>query len=177
MNPVPSDTNPDAVAWYVDNASALLADEHRRGESLQTRAGQLAGFAGVSLALLGSLLPDAFGGLELSEERLAGGAYLLALALLIATIVLAVVRVLKPVRYAAIDAREVREYVTDRFLVADRWEVQVRTLRALAMAVASAQSNNETKAKWLGRCVVVFLAGLVASAGCLATLGLEAVWG
>jgi protein subunit release factor B len=45
--------NSEAIAWYVEESQRLLEEQQRRAESLQTRAGQIAGFGAVLLALIG----------------------------------------------------------------------------------------------------------------------------
>lgn len=45
--------NPDAIAWYVEEAQRLLEDQQRRAESLKTRGGQVSGFGAAVLALVG----------------------------------------------------------------------------------------------------------------------------
>jgi hypothetical protein len=49
----PISPNPEAIAWYVEEAQRLLEDQQRRAESLRTRGGQVAGFGAVFLALIG----------------------------------------------------------------------------------------------------------------------------
>lgn len=46
--------NPEAIAWYVEEAQRLLEDQQRWVESLRTRGGQIAGFGAAVLALIGS---------------------------------------------------------------------------------------------------------------------------
>jgi hypothetical protein len=43
--------NPEAVAWYVAQAEALLIELRSRVQSLRVRGGQLAGFAAAVIAL------------------------------------------------------------------------------------------------------------------------------
>ena len=45
--------NPEAIAWYVEEAQRLLEDQQRSMESLRTRGGQLAAFGAAVLALVG----------------------------------------------------------------------------------------------------------------------------
>ena len=57
--------NPEAIAWYVEEAQRLLEDQQRRAESLRTRGGQIAGFGAAVLAVdrgLGSLAAEGFCG-------------------------------------------------------------------------------------------------------------------
>jgi hypothetical protein len=43
--------NSEAIAWYVEESQRLLEVQQRRAESLPTRAGQIAGFGAVLLAI------------------------------------------------------------------------------------------------------------------------------
>jgi len=45
--------NPDAIAWYVSQAEAVLDDLRERVQSLRSRASQLAGFTAAVVALVG----------------------------------------------------------------------------------------------------------------------------
>jgi len=55
-----SQINRESVAWATDNGRELLKAENDRLQALDAKAGQLSGFSGVILAVLGSIAPDAF---------------------------------------------------------------------------------------------------------------------
>ena len=52
--------NRQTVEWATENARLLLQEESARIQGLDSKSGQLAGFAGVILALLASVAIGAF---------------------------------------------------------------------------------------------------------------------
>lgn len=62
----PGEPNPEAIAWYVEEAQHLLEDQQRRAESLRTRGGQIAGFGATVLALIGGNASQLVGVLHVS---------------------------------------------------------------------------------------------------------------
>jgi len=167
--------NPDTVAWAADNARELLRDESERVRALDTKAGQLAGFAGVILALLGSIAPEAFrSSLGDVGVPLFAAFYLLAAALLASSILWIVFLTLKPQRFIAIAAAELGEYLEDeRLLRSDPWALQIRTMRAVRDAAVWAQVAGERKADRLTVGMILFAAGLTATLGAVVTLGIR----
>ena len=163
--------NPDAIAWYVEQAQRLLEDQQRRAESLRTRGGQVAGFGATVLALIGAnaekILRATDGtGRTLTELCLLASAGLLALA-----VAVAVIGAVRPRSFAAISADEIENYLTDQFLSEpDLWRVHVRTLRALAEATETAQDAGNGAAKALNRALAAFLVGLLAALIAIGTL-------
>jgi len=165
--------NPDTVAWAVDNARTLLHDETDRVRSLDGKAAQLAGFGGVTLAVLGSIAPDA-----LSEDLGCVGDPLFALSFFAAagfvtgSIIWLVFLVVRPQRFVAIDAKEIGNYLEDeRLLRADLWAIQMRTLRALRDSALWAQRAAEQKANRLAIGVTLFGIGLGTTLLAVLTLG------
>jgi hypothetical protein len=90
--------DPETVAWAYERASALLELELGRSQSLTERAVQLAGFAGIVLAMVGGLAQDGFT-VELGPlgERLFAWCYLVAASLLGVTILWVLALVYRPV--------------------------------------------------------------------------------
>lgn len=120
------------VEWATQNARDLLREESDRIQALDTKAGQLAGFSGVILALLGSLAKDAFTrDLGCVGDPVFAVAYFLAAGTLAGALLWLVFSALKPQRFVAIDADELTQYLEDeRLLRAEPWALQIRTLRA-----------------------------------------------
>ena len=168
----PSHINPETVAWATQNARQLLADENDRVRSLDGKAAQLAGFTGVILAVLGSVAPDAFKEkLGCFGETAFAIAYLIAAFSLSAAIVWLVFFVLKPQRFVAIDAAEIKAYVEDeRLLRSKPWGLQMRTLRALDHATSWAQAAGQQKADRLGIGVILFGIGVLGAIAAVITL-------
>jgi hypothetical protein len=172
----PSDPNPVAIAWYVEEAQRLLEDQQRRAESLRTRGGQVAGFGAVFLALIGGNAAKILGTVDGCAGVAVGLTLLGAAFCLAGSVVVAVVGVIKPQPFATISADEITNYLSDRFLnEPDLWRVHVRSLRGLEKATIDAQNGGNAAAKAINISLYAFLAGLGFSVGALATLILELI--
>ena len=167
-----SQLNKETVAWATSNARELLHEESDRIQALDTKSGQLAGFGGVILALLGSLGKDAFPrDLGSVGDPVFAVAFFLAVIMLAASI-LWLAMTLKPQRFMAIDAKELSAYLEDdRLLRADPWALQLRTLRALRDAVTWSQLGAQQKASRLTTGVMLFALGLTGALVAVITLG------
>jgi hypothetical protein len=165
----------ETIAWAHDNARALLSEENERVRTIDGKAAQLAGFAGIILAVLGSVAPDAFDANlgQIGEVTLAV-AFFLAAGALSASILWLVFKVMKPYRFVALDAKEIRNYLDDeRLLRAEPWALQMRTLRVLAGVAQWAQDVVQSKADRLAEGVVLFGVGLGATLVAVVTIGVS----
>jgi hypothetical protein len=172
----PSDPNPIAIAWYVEEAQRLLEDQQRRAESLRTRGGQVAGFGAVFLALIGGNAAEILETVDGRAGAVVGAALLGAALCLAGSVVVAVVGVIKPQPFATISADEITNYLSDRFLnEPDLWRVHVRSLRALEKATSDAQNGGNAAAKAINMSLYAFLAGLGFSVCALGTLIVELI--
>jgi hypothetical protein len=153
--------NSEAIAWYVEEAQRLLEEQQRRAESLQTRAGQIAGFGAVLLALIGgnaaTILHEAHGVLR----------FVIAVTLILAALCLTVsvavaVRGVSPQALNSnVSTSEIANYLTDPFLdEPELWRVQVRALRALEAAAEFAQKRADDALKLITVSLYAFLVGL-----------------
>lgn len=172
--PLPASTNHDSVAWITSNALALLEDQQRRAESLQTRAAQIAGFAGATVALGAPIGLKALGRLDGCDQIITAGIYFGAVAALAMTIVLSVIFVLIPVSHYAIQASEIGHYINDeRFVTQEPPEIQFRTLKGIHPAAERYEEVNATKALWLKISSILFLVGLLLTVAVAVTLAAE----
>jgi hypothetical protein len=172
--PLPANTNDDSVAWITSNALALLEDQQRRAESLQTRAGQIAGFAGATVALGAPIGLKALDRLDGCDQIITAGIYFAGVAALAMTIVLSVIFVLIPVGHYAIQASEISHYINDeRFVTQGPPEIQFRTLKGIHPAAERYEEVNRTKALWLKISSVLFLFGLLLTVAVAVTLAAE----
>jgi hypothetical protein len=168
--------NSEAIAWYVEESRRLLEEQQRRAESLQTRAGQIAGFGALFLALIGGnatrILHVAKGGLRTGIAVL-----LIAAALcLIVSVVVAVIGVTKRGPYATISADEIVNYLTDPFLDApELWRVHVRSLRTLQKAAENAQKSGDDALKSITVSLYSFLVGLAFAVVAVGTVVAELI--
>lgn len=168
-----SQINRESVAWATDNGRELLRAENDRIQALDAKAGQLSGFSGVILAVLGSIAPDAFDrNIGAVGEPLFASAYFASVGALTGAILWLVFFALRPQRFIAIDAAELTAYLEDeRLLRAQPWALQMRTLRALRDCTSWAQRGAELKANRLTIGVVIFAVGLAAALVAVVTLG------
>lgn len=163
--------NPEAIAWYVEQAESLLAHLRDRVQSLRSRGGQLAGFSGAVIALIGANAESILQTLNGEARCAAGIALLLGSVLLIAAFVTALRGTLLPQLVSDISAREIANYTTKRFThEPDLWRVHIRTIRGLLVSIGSTTRQGDKAAKavrWAGR---FFLGGLLAVGIALAIL-------
>jgi cytochrome c biogenesis factor len=88
--------NPEAIAWYVKKSEGLLNDLRARVLAQRTRGGQLAGFAGAVLALVGANAESVLDVLSGSARAVAGVSLLLGCLLLMASLATALRGTLLP---------------------------------------------------------------------------------
>jgi hypothetical protein len=163
--------NPEAIAWYVHRAEDLLDDLRGRVQSLRSRGGQLAGFSGAVIALVGANAESMLDAVRHVARAAIGVSLLAGTILLILAFVTALRGTLLPQLVSDISAREVANYLTDRFShEPDLWRVQMRTIRGLLDSIESTTRQGDKAAQavsWAGR---FFLAGLSAVGIALAIL-------
>lgn len=156
--------NPEAIAWYVEEAQRVLEDQQRRSESLRTRGGQIAGFGATVLALIGGNVTKLLDALDGCARIVVGLGFIAAALFLAAAVAVAIWGTLKPKTYATISSDELQLYGSDRFLnEPDLWRVHIRSLHGLEEATASAQDAGNSAAKAIEWSLRAFLAGLVFS--------------
>lgn len=163
--------NPEAIAWYVEQAEALLADLRGRVQSLRSRGGQLAGFSGAVIALAGANADSILHTLHGAARDAAGVALLIGAGCLIVAFVTALRGTLLPQLVSDISAREVANYTTERFThEPDLWRVHIRTINGLLISIASTTRQGDRAAKAVQLAGRLFLAGLLAVGVALAIL-------
>jgi uncharacterized membrane protein YjfL (UPF0719 family) len=174
MSPLPTDTNAETVAWNAANSLNVLGDQQRRAESLQTRAGQIAGFAGATVALGAPIARDVLGCLEGIGLIVVATAYFVGTACLALTIFCSVFFVMRPRMHYGIQASEIKRYATEEpFMTQKPAAIQIRTMKAVYKVVTRYEENNEIKANWLTRSAALFLVGLLLTIAVVATMAVE----
>jgi hypothetical protein len=170
------EANPEAIAWYVEEAQRLLEDQQRRAESLRTRGGQVAGFGAVFLAVIGGNATTILEAVDGGVGAVIGSALIAASLCLTASVAVAIVGVIKPQSYATISAEEIANYLSDRFRnEPELWRVHVRSLRALRTATKDAQEGGNAAARAINLSLFAFLAGLAFSVIAVSTLIVELI--
>lgn len=162
-----------SVSWAYSNASTVLQTELARVQSLNEKAAQLAGFCGVTLAILGGLADGGFGAkLGSVGEPVFAACYFGAALLLGAAIAWLVLFVYRPRRYVALDPSEIRNYLTEeRLLRAEPWALQMRTMRTLYLAASWAEKGAAQMARRITVGALLFTAGLMLFVCAAITLG------
>ena len=164
---------PETVALLLDFLrDVAFADESERQRNLDTKAGTLAGFVAVALSLEAGL-----GASVLVEESLACGARALfvfflgvSVFALAASGLFALLGVLLPKDYLALDAEQVLDMATRTEMQRPPNVVRESQLATLAEIVAKAQASDDKKAKQLRRASIALAVGLVAIAAQAFTL-------
>ena len=153
--------NPDAIAWYVQEAQRLLEEQQRRAESLRARGGQIAGFGAAVLALIGGNVTTVLGTGAGWTQLVAGFSLLAAVVSLAVSVSLAVWAASKPTSFTILASDEIASYASDRFLAEpDLWRVHLRSLHALGKATREAQSDGNAGAEAILISLYAFLLGL-----------------
>jgi hypothetical protein len=170
--PPPREPNPQAIAWYVEQAEGLLDHLRSRAQSLRSRAGQLAGFAGAVVALVGGNADRIIGELCGTPRTIVGLMLLVGGLLLVAALVVSIIgAAFRPHLISGISAREIANYTTKRFThEPDLWRVQIRTINGLLESIASTTDAGDKAANALRLAVLLFLAGVVAVGAALGIL-------
>ena len=168
--------NPEAIAWYVEEAQRLLEDQQRRAESLRTRGGQVAGFGAAVLALIGGNTISVLEALDGEVRVVVGGALGAAALCLAMAVAVAVWGALRPKVFAAISSEEVAVYTGERFLTEPNlWRVHIRVLHTLSKATIITQRAGDSAERAIEWSLRAFLAGLAFSLLAIATLLMELI--
>jgi hypothetical protein len=163
--------NPEAIAWYVEKSEGLLNDLRARVLALRSRGGQLAGFSGAVLALVGANAESILDALHGPARDLAGVSLLLGSSLLVAALAAALRGTLLPQPVSDISAGEVANYTSDRFThEPDLWRVHVRAIHSLLASIESMTWYVDTAARIVEKAEYFFLSGLFTVGVAFATL-------
>jgi len=156
----------------LGNAKELFAQEEIRMESFRMRGGQLAGFGGVLLGLLGGLLPDSFSDLNGFACTLSRITFGLAAALILVSIVVCLSYVVRPVRVRGLSPTLfVNRYLgTPALLRAKPWQLEMRTLLAYPAILEWQGWLNQRRAGALYVGSIALAGGLFFTALCLGIL-------
>jgi hypothetical protein len=169
--------NPQAIAWYLKRSEDLLDDLRSQIESLRTRDGQIAGFSGAILALVGA---NSVSTLESVGGVARGGAgifLMLGAGSLVLSLVVGLRGSLLPGFICAASAEEIAHFASERFTSEpDLWRVRVRTIRAMSIAIEEFIEQGNQVAKATRRAEIFFLVGLFSVAVSFATVIVEVIF-
>jgi hypothetical protein len=166
--------NPEAIAWYVEKSERLLDDLRERVLAQRARGGQLAGFSGAVLALVGANAESVLDALSGSARDVAGVSLLLGSVLLVVALATALRGTLLPQPVSDISAGEVANYTSDRFThEPDLWRVHVRAIHGLLASIESITWYVDAAARIVEKAEYFFLSGLFTVGIAFATLIVE----
>lgn len=163
--------NPEAIAWYLKRSEDLLDDLRDQVQSLRTRGGQIAGFSGAILALVGANSVSALDALSGAARGGAGVSLLVGAVSLVLSLVIALRASLLPGFDRETPAEEIANFTSERFTgEPDLWRVHVRTIRTMRSTIDEyvRQGNQVTKATRSAE--YFFLVGLFSIGVSFATL-------
>jgi hypothetical protein len=163
--------NPEAIAWYLQRSEELLGDLREQVRSLRVRGGQIAGFSGAVLALVGANVASVLEVLRGPARDSAGIAFLVGVLLLVAALVTALRGTLVPDLFSEISAKEVANFNSERFThEPDLWRIHVRTIRGLLRVIELTTIQGDQAARAARKAEYLFLAGLFSVGIALAIL-------
>lgn len=160
---VPEGINEETVESLLNEVREQLKAEDAREQSFNTRAGGLAGFVGIIVAIttgVGKVALDA--DLSCRAEVLMGVAFGIAMLSLLASMGIAVVKVLIPQESAAISMKTIERYPKWEYVKKDPVMVHGEIMRGLITALAKDRQRNSSKAKWLRWAYIALLVGIMA---------------
>ena len=146
-----------------------------RVHSLRVRAGQVAGFSAAVIALVGSNAERILSTLDGASRGIAGLALLSGMILLVTSLARSILGVpFRPQAVADVSAREIANYVTERFThEPDLWRIHVRTIAGLLGSIDSTTQMVDRAAATLRAAGLLFLTGLLGVAVALGILIVE----
>jgi hypothetical protein len=163
--------NPEAIAWYVEKSEGLLRDLRDRVQAMRARGGQLAGFSGAVLALVGANAESILDAVHGPARLVAGASLLLGSLLLIAALAAALRGTLLPKLVSDIGSDEVANYASERFAnEPDLWRIHIRTIRGLLAAIDSMSEHADEAGRMVGKAEYFFFSGLFTVGVAFATL-------
>jgi hypothetical protein len=164
----PAGIHRETVETLLDEVREQLKAEDAREQSFNTRAGGLAGFVGIIVAIttgVGRVALDS--DLSCMAAVLVGIAFGTTMLALLAALGIAIIKVLIPQESAAISIRRIEAYSTWEYVSKEEVMVKGEIMRGAIAALAKDRQRNSSKARWLRH---AYLALLVGTAG-LVTLG------
>lgn len=156
------------VDALLETVRYLLAEENSRDQSFNTRGVGLAGFVGVVVSLSTTLGHDALAANWGAPWKGIGiGLFAGALASLVGSVVVVVIRVLRPRESASLGIAEVEKYPLPEYIYRPKVMNQGSVMRGLIDALVIERSRASTKAAGLYWGYRLLLVGLV----CISILG------
>lgn len=146
-----------------------------RVHSLRVRAGQVAGFSAAVIALVGGSAERILSTLDGASRGMAGLALLCGMILLVTSLARSILGVpFRPQAVADVSAREIANYVTERFThEPDLWRIHVRTIAGLLESIDSTTQMVDRATATLRAAGLLFLTGLLGVAVALGILIVE----
>jgi hypothetical protein len=170
----PFEPQPETVEALLSATVRVVEDERARGETADTKTGQLVGFTGVILAVEASL------GSAVFDHGISGG-YSYAFVTLFAVSLLALAGaayvairgLLSPQKTLAFRRADIQWLADGDLVLADAVEVKRMLIRTYGEELVSEEERNNRKLGVASRAGLLLMVGVVALAGEGGTLALE----
>lgn len=154
----------------------IIEDERSRGETADTKAGQLVGFTGVILAIDAALGRDVFDhGISGSYSGVFVAFFAVSLLALVAAAYVAIRGVFLPQRTLAFRRKDVEGLADGDLVLADAIEIKRTLIRTYGQEVVSEEQRNNRKLDIVSRAGLLLLIAVLALAGEGGTLAVRQV--
>ncbi len=164
--PASFEPQPETVDALLSATVRVIEDERERGDTADTKAGQLVGFTGVILAVDASLGSDVF------DHGISGGysyafvaLFAVSLLALAGAACIAIRGLLSPQETLAFRREYVQGLADGDLVLAESVEVKRTLIRTYGRELVSEESCNNRKLDVLGRAGLLLLVGVIALAG------------
>jgi hypothetical protein len=171
---VPFEPQPETVDALLAATVRVIEDERERGDTADTKAGQLVGFTGVTLAIEASLGSNVF------DHGISGGysyafvmLFAVSLLALAAAACIAIRGLLSPQATLAFRREYVQELADGDLVLAESVEIKRTLIRTYGRELVSEEQRNNRKLDVVSRAGLLLLIGVVALAGEGGTIALE----
>jgi len=165
---------PETVDALLAATVRVIEDERSRGDTADTKAGQLVGFIGVILAVDAALGRDVFDqGISGVYSDLFVGLFALSLASLVAGAFIAIRGLLRPQQTLALRRADVERFADGDLVLAESIEVKRTLIRTYGAELVAEEDRNNRKLSVVNRAGLLLMIGVFALAGEGATLAVE----
>jgi hypothetical protein len=162
----PLEPQPETVDALLSATVRVIEDERARGDTADTKAGQLVGFTGVILAVEASLGSGVF------DHGISGGysyafvaLFVVSLLALVAAACIAIRGLLSPQETLAFRREYVQELADGDLVLAESVEIKRTLIRTYGRELVSEEQRNNRKLDVVSRAGLLLLIGVVALAG------------
>lgn len=162
----PLEPQPETVDALLSATVRVIEDERVRGETADTKAGQLVGFTGVILAVEASLGSDVFEhGISGAYSYAFVGLFAVSLFALVVAAYVAIRGLLSPQKTLAFRRADIQWLADGDLVLAEAVEVKRMLIRTYGEELVSEEERNSRKLGVVSRAGLLLMIGVVALAG------------